>query len=322
VALPQAERTEIPGPAVRPRVLVVEDDPDLRGLLVQVLTGRGYEVAAHADGAAAWAAVAGADADYPLVILDRRLPGLDGLELCRRLRSRPGGDSAVIVVATGSVGTEELAAILDAGANDYLAKPFSLKLLQIRLAIAERLVAELRRRKELEERLRQMALHDVLTGLPNRTLFFDRLKDALARSTRTGRHVAVLYLDLDHFKAVNDGYGHDVGDLLLIETGRRLAGRLRDQDTVARFGGDEFVALLGDLEAPEIAAAVAQRLFDAVEPPFELGGQTVRITISLGVAVASSAQADPTELVARADAALYRAKQAGRARIAHASPES
>jgi diguanylate cyclase (GGDEF)-like protein len=299
-------------------VLVVEDDRDLLDLLTEVLTARGYDVAAHLDGSDAWAACE--RETFPLVILDRGLPGLDGLELCRRLRARPVGDGSVIIVATGQVGTGELTAILDAGASDYLAKPFTLKLFQVRLAIAERHLVELRRRQELEERLRQMALHDVLTGLPNRTLFFDRLKEALTRSVRCGRQVAVLYLDVDHFKAVNDAHGHETGDQLLIELARRLSERLREADTVARFGGDEFVALLGDLEEAEIAQTVARRLFRAIEAPFAIAEQTLRVTVSIGVAVAPFGRTEPTALVAWADAALYRAKTAGRARIVRFEP--
>jgi diguanylate cyclase (GGDEF)-like protein/PAS domain S-box-containing protein len=169
-------------------------------------------------------------------------------------------------------------------------------------------------RARSRERLAHQALHDVLTGLPNRALFADRLDQALARSRRSGRSVAVLFCDLDRFKVVNDSLGHDVGDRLLVEVAGRLRRALRPGDTVARFGGDEFTILCEDLASPDEAIAVAERVAATIARPVELDGEEVVVTASIGVAVGGSGSDDPDALVRDADTAMYRAKGGGRDR--------
>jgi diguanylate cyclase (GGDEF)-like protein len=175
-------------------------------------------------------------------------------------------------------------------------------------------------RRAAEQRLTFLALHDPLTGLANRRLLLDRLSIALARMARSGRMVAVLYLDLDRFKEVNDTLGHDQGDQLLLRAAARLGELVRDSDTLARLGGDEFVLVADDLTGPAEAVAIAQRIVDALKEPFDLpGGARVSVGASVGVAVAA-AGADPSTLLRHADAAMYQAKDDGRAchRLFHA----
>jgi diguanylate cyclase (GGDEF)-like protein/PAS domain S-box-containing protein len=169
-------------------------------------------------------------------------------------------------------------------------------------------------RKILEERLRHQALHDPLTDLPNRTLLLDRLGQALARAERRGIKVAVLFMDLDNFKHVNDSLGHEAGDRLLVEVAKRLQGCLRAGDTVARLGGDEFAILLEDLEHEKKASAVAVQISQELRPPVSLNGHEVFVTASIGVALGSSREDHPEALLQEADVAMYRAK--GAARIA------
>ncbi|PPK92153.1 diguanylate cyclase (GGDEF)-like protein [Kineococcus xinjiangensis] len=160
---------------------------------------------------------------------------------------------------------------------------------------------------------RRQALHDPLTDLGNRQLFTDRLEHALAR--RAERGTAVLYMDLDGFKAVNDVYGHLVGDAMLVEVGRRVSAAVRPEDTVARFGGDEFAVLCEDVGDEVVAARIAERIISSIaEKPFELAGRSLRMTPSVGVALATE-DADTPNLIRRADAALYRAKERGKARF-------
>jgi diguanylate cyclase (GGDEF)-like protein/PAS domain S-box-containing protein len=168
-------------------------------------------------------------------------------------------------------------------------------------------------RQEVEDELRRRAFHDPLTRLPNRALFFDRLEHALAQANRRQTFVALLFLDLDDFKAVNDTLGHEAGDQLLISVGHRVSTCVRAADTVARLAGDEFTVLLEDLHEEKEAARVAERVLKVLDAPFRLRGREMRVTASVGIACASSG-CEPGELLHRADEAMYRAKQGGKAR--------
>jgi diguanylate cyclase (GGDEF)-like protein/PAS domain S-box-containing protein len=169
--------------------------------------------------------------------------------------------------------------------------------------------------KVKEAYLSHRALHDPLTGLPNRVLLLDRLEAALARIRRHQAFLAVLYLDLDRFKTVNDNLGHDVGDRLLHVVARRLQDTLRPSDSVARLGGDEFAAILPDLGGPHEALAIADRLLAAVAEPVDLGEGDLVTTVSIGLAGAGDGGASAAELLRRADFAMYTAKDRGRARV-------
>ncbi len=158
----------------------------------------------------------------------------------------------------------------------------------------------------------RLAYHDNLTGLPNRSLLQDRITQALAQAQRDKHSVAALFLDLDYFKHINDSLGHDAGDMVLRECARRLAGSLREADTVGRFGGDEFVVLLPDVESATDAAHVAAKLVAATRAPFRIGGEILHVRLSVGIALAPADGSDAATLIRNADAAMYQAKQAGR----------
>ena len=175
-------------------------------------------------------------------------------------------------------------------------------------------------RSAYESRLQYQAFHDPLTDLPNRALFLDRLGHALARARRDGRRSAVLFLDLDRFKDINDSWGHDAGDRLLVAAAARLRGCLRDEDTLARQGGDEFTILLEEVADAEAAALVAERLAAALDAPFPIGGQDHRVTASIGVVLTDGTYSRPEDLLRDADIAMYRAKEAGKARHAVFDP--
>jgi diguanylate cyclase (GGDEF)-like protein len=163
-----------------------------------------------------------------------------------------------------------------------------------------------------EEQIRGLAYYDALTGLPNRLLFFDRLELALTQARRDGQGLAVLFVDLDRFKEVNDRFGHGLGDQLLQEAANRLRSCVRAGDTVARLAGDEFTLLLPGIESPDAAERVAAKLLESLRPPVHLGGHELRITGSAGVSLFPAHADDAEALVKRADAAMYAAKQAGR----------
>jgi diguanylate cyclase (GGDEF)-like protein/PAS domain S-box-containing protein len=176
----------------------------------------------------------------------------------------------------------------------------------------EGLVYDITERRALEDRLMHQALHDPLTGLPNRRLLVDRLGQALGRTRRRkGRRVAVLFMDLDNFKGVNDSLGHGAGDLLLAAAAERLKGRLRPEDTLARFGGDEFAVIVENVGDPDEAVRVAGRISDGLGEPFVLGGRELYARASIGIALGSAPDKTPEDLLRDADTAMYKAKEDG-----------
>ncbi|MCD6053789.1 MAG: diguanylate cyclase/phosphodiesterase with sensor(s), partial [Rubrobacteraceae bacterium] len=169
-------------------------------------------------------------------------------------------------------------------------------------------------RKALVEQLSYQAFHDLLTGLPNRALFMDRLEHALTRADRRGSMVAVLFTDVDNFKVINDSLGHKAGDQLLVAIAERLKACLRPEDTAARLGGDEFTILVEDIAGVGEVVQIAERIAEILRPPFALGEQEVFATVSTGIALNSSAQEQAADLLRHADLAMYRAKRRGKAR--------
>jgi len=167
-------------------------------------------------------------------------------------------------------------------------------------------------RKRAEEQIEFHAYHDVLTNLPNRKLFTDRLTQSLSRARRSGKSLAVMFVDLDHFKSINDTLGHEAGDELLLEMARRLRFNVRDDDTVARLGGDEFTIILAELRQPEDAVSVAEKLIAAIEQPLSIAGTSIEVSASIGIALYPTDGADAESLLRNADSAMYRAKEAGR----------
>ncbi|HSA80238.1 MAG TPA: EAL domain-containing protein [Geminicoccaceae bacterium] len=176
-------------------------------------------------------------------------------------------------------------------------------------------VRDITARKAAEELVRHHATHDALTNLPNRALFEDRLAGALKHSARHGDTVAVMFLDLDRFKIINDTLGHSIGDALLIALGRRLRASVRDEDTVARMGGDEFIFVLGGLKSAEDAVKPAQKILEAIRPPFHIHGHELHVTASIGIGLYPGDGLGSDQLLKCADMALYRAKERGRNRL-------
>jgi diguanylate cyclase (GGDEF)-like protein/PAS domain S-box-containing protein len=176
-------------------------------------------------------------------------------------------------------------------------------------------------KKAAEERMAQLAHFDILTGLPNRALYLDRMRQAMTLARRHDRATGVMFLDLDRFKLTNDTLGHSAGDQLLTQVGERLATCVREGDTVGRFGGDEFGIILADMRSPEDARLVAQKILDVLESPFLLDGHEVFITASVGISLYPADSDDETELMKNADAAMYRAKESGRNRYEFYSRE-
>src|SRR5437764_3783068 len=218
-------------------VLVVDDDAGSLALLRAILEPLGQNVGAARSGEEALR-LSAAD-EFAVVLLDVAMPGMDGLETARRMKADESLRHVPIIFLTGAAERAEIARGYSAGAVDYLLRPYEPEILRSKVQVFVDLF-RLRRQAEI---LTHRALHDPLTGLPNRTLLLDRLEMALRRVDRSGKRVAVLFLDLDNFKSVNDTRGHHAGDELLIDAANRLQHAIRASDTAARFGGDEFVVL-------------------------------------------------------------------------------
>ena len=303
-----------PGKDRNTRVLVAEDDPVARRLVETFLTKWDYSVLAVSDGAEAWRILQSRDAPR-LALLDWMLPGLEGIEVCRRVRAESTHPYIYILLLTASNQKQELPDALHAGADDYLVKPFDAAELRARLYVGRRILAAQDELIAAREALRFQATHDTLTGLWNRGELLRILDREFARANRACQSLSLLMVDLDHFKQVNDRYGHLVGDEVLAEVSRRLLASVRAYDVVGRCGGEEFIIVVPAIDG-DAATALARRIVTHIgDRPFETSAGPVRITASLGVACNSSPhRLEPIDLIRNADVALYRAKQNGRNR--------
>ena len=247
---------------------------------------------------------------YDLVLLDLQMPKMDGFQVMESLKEIELDNYLPVLVITAQP-TLELRA-LQAGAKDFISKPFNMaetlarvhNLLEVRL-----LHKKVHNHAKVQESL---ALHDSLTGLANRDLLADRISQAITHAQRNMHAMALLYIDLDRFKQVNDTFGHDGGDLILKLVASRLVAAVRQEDTVARLGGDEFVIVLSQINNPAGASLAAEKMIQTLSQPYSIHGHTVSITASIGVSIYSIHGRDVEALSKSADLALYDAKHAGR----------
>lgn len=297
------------------RILLADDDAVTRKMVAAMLGKWGYEVFAVSSGDEAWAVLQGGDPPR-LAVLDWVMPGLDGVELCRKVRREmPGRDRYFyLILLTAKTSREEIVAGLEAGADDYMVKPFDPSELHVRVGIGKRILTLHEELVAAREALRFQATRDALTGVYNRGAALRRLDEELDRAIRECKPLSVLMMDIDHFKNVNDTYGHLVGDAVLKETVRRIQSSVRSYDVVGRFGGEEFVVILPNANG-EIAVRVAERIRAAVSAqPVIHEAVSVSVTLSAGVAEAGAAPAVDA-LIQAADEALYQAKRTGRNRV-------
>lgn len=291
--------------------LIVDDDDVDRERLARLLSRgpRRIKVVEAASQAEALERMHAADDRFDIVFLDFGLNDGDGRDLVPRIHGEVDPDCPIVAV-TGHADEHDAAASIKSGMSEFLTK---------RALTAERVAASIeegiawrRLRQDLrraEEELTHRGLHDPLTDLPNRTLLFDRLGQACARARRAGDPFAIVMLDLDRFKDINDTWGHAVGDMMLVALARRLRGHLREVDTIARLGGDEFAILLQGIEDDERAMAMAVKLVALIEEPVFHRGRMLRVGASLGVALCPSFECTPGALMSAADEAMYAAKR-------------
>lgn len=303
------------------KILVAEDEGLAREVVARTLTGLGYDVVAVADGQAAWSVLQQPDAPH-LAVLDWMMPGLDGPELCRRLRARGPGPYVYVILLTAKTSQADVVAGLNAGADDYILKPFHRDELEARVRAGRRIVDLEARLLEAKEQLRQQATSDPLTGLLNHGAIQDVFRTELRRSSRERGRVGLVLMDLDHFKAVNDTHGHLAGDAVLREAAQRMRQTVRTYDHLGRYGGEEFLLVVPGCaleETRHLAERIRQKM--AVSP-FATSEGDIPVTMSLGVTCFEAP--GPTDMdvfIRAADAALYRAKRSGRNRVELATLE-
>lgn len=295
----------------------MEDDPSLREPLAEALSDAGFEVLCAWDGPGALARQAAEDPD--LVLLDLGLPGMDGLEVCKRLKAQAGERHLPVLFVTASSDVETLVRLLESGGDDFCPKPFRFEALLARIGV---LLRARERQLELERRSAELlreALVDPLTGLGNRRAFEEHLEREWARARRGGHGLGLLVCDVDRFKAVNDRHGHPAGDRALRAVAAAIAGAVRGGDEAFRCGGEEFAVVVPEATR-ETSLAVANRVRDRVAA---LRLDTGPVTVSIGVGVASGpSERAGEELFGRVDRALYAAKATGRDRVVLVMPPS
>ena len=306
-------------------ILIVEDDAATRVLLAHLLASRGHQATVCERGEDA--AELYRRSFFPLVLLDLFLPGMSGFEFCEWLRGQPDGGRPYVLVGTASKDADDLRAILARGADDYLVKPYEPALFDVRLAIAEQAIQIRAARRQLEcelgqerEHLAYVTSHDVLTKLDNRAQFTAEVELAVERAASGEPHGALLYIDLDNFKIVNESLGHAAGDRLLVQIAYLLRNAARPQDTVARFGGDKFVVLQHGVTIAE-ARLAAERLRGRIcDFVFCDSGKSFHLDVSVGVSELTG-EATVEHVIATADAACYSAKARGRNRVEVYQPD-
>ncbi|WP_221798381.1 putative bifunctional diguanylate cyclase/phosphodiesterase [Oceanobacter mangrovi] len=302
------------------KILIIDDDvidrmAAIRTLKESELSIGQIDQTGFPEEGIAWAR----DKQYDVILLDYRLPPSNGIEVLRELRGLQGFSAAVVMVSHSN--DEELALrCVEAGAQDFLMKGelSGIRLKRSILLASERYELE-RRISESHLQLRQLAEHDSLTGLRNRYFFDQALQDAIPQARRNGRNLALLLLDLDKFKNINDTLGHVAGDEYLVKVARRLELSIRDGDNLCRLGGDEFAILVHDLERVDQIRLLVKRLFDSLADPVVINGAPVDISVSIGVAVYPECGSDPVELMKSADVAMYRSKELGRNQVQYYS---
>ena len=336
-------------PEAQPRLLIVDDISDNRSILKRRFERRGFDVTEAESGLIAIDMIE--NSPFDLVLLDVMMPGIDGMETLKRIRSRKSASALPVIMVTAKSESDNIVDALEQGANDYVTKPvdFAVALARVNTQLSrrraeqqvaaaneelrkanedlerrveerthrlidanQRLKEEIADREELQAKSQYLAYHDSLTGLGNRLLFKEQLDEALKDVSVAPHPLAVLFLDLDGFKAVNDTLGHSVGDLLLKSIAAKLRDLLPSTDRIARLGGDEFAILQMSSPQPTSSTLLAERIIEIVSHPHNIDGHDVTVGASIGVAIARPGEMSTESLLKSADLAMYSAKSDGR----------
>ena len=306
------------------KVLIAEDEKISRMVLANALASHGYEVLQAHDGREAWDIFQKEKEDIYIVILDWLMPKMDGIELCQKIKNTSLSHYVYAIFLTGKKDIDSIVEGLETGADDYLPKPFDRRELLSRLKVGLRLIEFEKALRDANEKLHTLAITDGLTGISNRRAIFERLRSEVSRAGRENSPFCLIMLDIDHFKKVNDTYGHGVGDKVLVEIVNRIKSELRPHDEIGRYGGEEFIVGISKADS-KISRVIAERLRTCIcEMPFQIEDRKIDVSISLGVVdFMPSRDHDINDLleamIKTADIALYKAKEAGRNRAAYDS---
>jgi len=289
------------------KVLIAEDEVISCRALAKSIKDWGYEAVIAKNGKDAWEVIK--NDNIRLAILDWMMPGMNGVELCRKIRQEFQEEKhkyIYIILLTGRDRQGDVITGLSAGADDYITKPYSYLELRVRLQNGERII-------ELEDNRLKLASYDSLTKLWNRNKILEFFKEELERCRRENQSTGLIMVDIDHFKRVNDNYGHFIGDKVIIEVARRLKKSIRRYDKIGRYGGDEMLIILPDCNSTNVKK-IAERLRQGVsEKKIKTGNDSLKITISAGATSSDiSSFSSGDELIQISDKALYSAKKAGR----------
>ena len=305
-----------------PLILVVDDDLTSRLLMRSSLEKAGFRVQEAADGLIALSLFE--EVAPAAVLLDVMMPKLDGFDTCRAIRKLPGGDNTPILMVTGMEDVGAIHSSFEAGATDFISKPINWTILNYRVKYMLRASEAFLHVIDKQQQIQELAFFDHLTGLANRTLFTDTLEISLAECADEESQLAVLFMDLDRFKTVNDTLGHHVGDMLLKGVADRISQSIRETDLfsrlkqrqsksfISRVGGDEFIIMLPRLKEPEDAGRVATRIKEILATPFFIDDHEIYITASTGISVFPLDGTDSDTLIKHADIAMYHAKERGK----------
>ncbi|HVL76626.1 MAG TPA: EAL domain-containing protein [Noviherbaspirillum sp.] len=282
------------------QVLIVDDDRSTRTALRNTLQRDGFRVDEASNGAQALLMLKRMQPD--VILMDAVMPVMDGFTACARVQELPKGNTIPVLMITALDDESSIERAFAAGASDYIPKP-------IHFGVLSQRVRRIIEANQAEKRIRHMAYNDMLTGLPNRAMFIDQLGRHIEQARVAGESIAVLFLDLDRFKNVNDSLGHDVGDRLLVAAAQRIRRSVRNADCVARLGGDEFTVVLTGISGANAAVSAAQNICRALAAPFQIDGHDMFITASVGISLYPHDGTDVGTLLKHADTAMYRAKR-------------
>ncbi|MCU7936531.1 MAG: diguanylate cyclase [Candidatus Thiodiazotropha sp. (ex Dulcina madagascariensis)] len=294
------------------KLLISDDDLTSRVMLQALTTQWGFEPVLAEDGEQAWAILQG-DNPPRLLLLDWEMPGMSGPDVCKKVQEMDLDDPPFIILLTARNEKADIVAGLDAGANDYVSKPFDSAELRARLQVGKRMIDLQSELLQAHHQLKTQAAHDTLTELLNRGAVMSVLKHELVRSQREGSPLCIGLCDVDHFKNINDNYGHLVGDAVLKELAKRFNKVLRPYDQVGRYGGEEFLIITNTIDIN--CMSPFERIRECVaDTPFQHEGLSIPVTISIGIVqfTPTSSNSDINGLLNLADKALYEAKANGR----------
>jgi diguanylate cyclase (GGDEF)-like protein len=293
------------------KVLVAEDNATSRAVLRSALLRWGYEVVLAENGAQAWEILAQPDPPV-MAVLDWMMPHMTGPEVCRHVRQTDREPYPYILLLTAKGTKDEIVEGLEAGADDYIVKPFEENELRVRLRAGKRIVDLQMDLLRAREELRERANKDLLTMLPNRAAIYHTLQAEHARCHRDHRSVGMILLDIDHFKKINDTYGHFAGDTVLREAAGSLRGNMRPYDQIGRYGGEEFLVVLPNCDLEQTTAQAERMRVKLNSSPILVDGCEILLSASFGATISDGSERNFEVFIRVADEALYQAKAAGR----------